>query len=574
LASCFEQLYKIENVKRIDEIPNIRKGYYVEQWEIITEIDIDDKVREIELYFGFQKSFPYTFPDVFFPSKAFGYLPHIESYGGKLCLMADGTSYPVDNPYGIIRHCLRQAKLLIECGAKGENISDFNAEINSYWERVYDGEPEVSGHWLISGDFPAETCILKVLLYEQTVSGINKAKAITRALLLPLNEEESNIERYLKCHNAVNETEALFVKSFCVPDKAPYCLTLQGLLKNISSANDQKLVKRYINAHHGGCIVFQLSEASMGGVYIDRVNTKKKGFRDDKLTPCDMLLRFDRRSQLFERQYGKLYSSHRIAMRTAGMEMPEKRFMIAGLGSVGSNLTYFLSGWNTANFTLVDMESLQPENIGRHLLGFHYIYQNKAVAVADYLRSIRPERVVKTYDETFQSIVIDNNESLNEHTALFLCTGDAMTEKFVVASLFEGYIKIPTFILWLEPFGVAGHLVYLNPKQMPESFTLYIDDKSMLYKYNLLAPTEYIEHAERFTKKDAGCSGQYSLYSGNDVTLLLSAFYPYINQLIQQPQQSKCYRWVGNVNIAIEKSLELAVDPTSAKLGEVQELQL
>ena len=574
LTSCFEQLNRIENVRRVDEILNIRTDYYAEQWSVITEVDINDKTKEIELYFGFKKSFPYTLPDVYFPSKAFGYLPHIESVGGKLCLMSDGTNYPIDYPYEIIRHCLKRARKLIEKGIKGENISDFDAEINSYWVREYDGEPNTFDHWLMCGDFPVITCILKVLLYDQRLLGTKKSKTRTRALLLPQNDEETTIERYLKFHNKVEESEALFITSVCVPHKAPYCLTLQELLKWTSSAEDQKIIKRYINAHHGGIIVFQLSETTIGGICIDSVNTKKKGFRSDKLTPCDLLLLFEKKNQQQERQYGKLYSSHRIAMRTAGMEMLKQSFMIVGLGSVGSNLAHFLSGWNTANFTFIDVESLQAENIGRHLLGFHYIYQNKAEAVADYLHSIRPERVVKTYNETFQRIITDNYESLNGHTALFLCTGDTMTDKFVVDALCDGFIKLPTFILWLEPFGLAGHLVYINPEHMPESFTLYNDEKNMLYKYNLIAPTEYMLHAERFTKRDAGCNGEYSLYSGNDVTLLLSALYPYINQLIQQPQQSKCYRWIGNINIATEKSLELTAETTSVKSGEVQELPL
>jgi len=574
LNSCFEHLYKIENVKYADEIPNIRKDYYAEQWKVITDIDVNGQVKEIELYFGFRKSFPYTLPDVYFPSKTFGYLPHIESVGGKLCLMPDGASYPIDNPYEIIRYCLKQSKELIGQGIKNENVSDFSAEINSYWRRKYDGEPKTSDYWLIYENFPVETCVLRALRYNQNILGAKKPKTITRALLLPKDDEESNIERYLKYHHKAMETEVLFVKSVTVPDKAPYSLTLQKLLECASSTEDHKAIKSFINTGHGGIIVFQLSETSMGGIYIDKVNTKKKGFRNNKLTACDLLLRFEKKNQLLERQYGSLYSSRRIAMRTAGIEMPKQSFIITGLGSIGSNLTYFLSGWNNANFTLIDEETLQPENIGRHLLGFHYIYQSKVDAIADYLYSVRPERDVKTYNDTFQSVVTNDNESVNTHTALFLCTGDVMTEKFVVDALCEERIKLPTFILWLEPFGIAGHLVYINPEQMPENFNLYNNEERMLYKYNLLEPTEYLAYADRFIKRDAGCNGEYSLYSGNDVTLLLSALYPYINQLIQQPQQSKCYRWVGNIDIAIEKNIKLTVDPALINLGEVQELNL
>ncbi|WP_291528627.1 E2/UBC family protein [Bacteroides sp. UBA939] len=558
----------------MNEIPDIRTDYYAEQWEVTTEVEISGKVKEIELYFGFQESFPYTLPDVYFPSKQFGYLPHIESQGGKLCLIADGASYQINNPYKLIRYCLKESKILIEQGANGINVDDFNTEINSYWKRRYDDEPKVSEHWLIYESFPIETCTLRALLYKQELLCEERSKTIIRGLLLSQNEKKTSIERYLKRHHKVEEMDVLFVKSAHVPHKAPYCLSLQNLLDNTSSAEDCKAIKRYINTFRGGIIVFQLSETSMGGIYIDKVNTVRKGFRVDKLTACDILLRFEKKNQALEREYGDLYSSYRIAMRTAGEEMPKQSFMIAGLGSIGSNLTYFLSGWNNTSFTLIDEDSLRAENIGRHLLGFQYLYQNKANAVADYLFSIRPERDVRIYDYDFRRVFKDNNGTLNAHTALFLCTGDAMTEKFVVDALRDGHITLPTFILWLEPFGIAGHLIYINPMQMPKNFTLYKDENSMLYKYNLLAPTEYIEHPDRFTKKDAGCNGEYSLYSGNDVVLFLSAFYSHINQLIQQPKQSKCYRWVGNINLAIEKSLELTVETSSVIPGNVQELPL
>lgn len=118
LLPCFDKLYKIEDVKRVDDIPAIRTDYYAEQWEIVTEVEINGKSETIELYFGFCNSFPYTLPDVYFPSKQFGYLPHIDSLSGKLCLIDDGSSYAIDNPYELIRYCLKRSKILIKEGCR------------------------------------------------------------------------------------------------------------------------------------------------------------------------------------------------------------------------------------------------------------------------------------------------------------------------------------------------------------------------------------------------------------------------------------------------------------------------
>lgn len=572
LSSCFDKLYKIENVIRVDEIPGIITDYYKECWKITTELEVCNRVEQIELYFGFQDAFPYVLPEVYFPDKRFGYIPHIESLVGKICLMTDGVSYLIDNPYGIIHYCLKQSKILIEQGLNGKNIADYDAEINSYWVQTYGGEPAVSYHWLIHGDFPDKTCVFKALIYKQNILGANNNESIIKGLLLPQDNEQTDIECYLKKHYRVDETNALYVKSITVPHKAPYSLSLQGLLDCTLSADDRKAIKQYVNTNRGGIIVFQLSEFSIGGICISKVNTTKKGFRHNSLTASDILLRFEKKNQLQKRLYGNLYSFHRIAMRTAGIEMSEQSFVIAGLGSVGSNLTYFLNSWNNVSFTLIDDESFRVENIGRHLLGYQYIDQSKVNAVADYLRSIRPERSVSTWCQTIQRVLEFNNERINVGTALFLCTGDAMTEKYVVDAIRDRRITLPTFILWLEPFGIAGHLVYINPERMPENFTLYSDENNMLYKYNLLAPIEYMSHADRFIKKDAGCNGEYTLYSGNDVTLMLSALFPYINQLIQQPEQSKCYRWVGNINIAQEKGLTLTIGTSLPIGGSIEEL--
>lgn len=574
LSPCFDNLRKVENVIRTDGIPGIRRNYYAEIWKIITEIDVNEGIKEIELYFGFTESFPYTLPDVYFPDSQVGYLPHIESCGKKLCLLPDGTSYPVCNSYELIRDCLKRSKIVIRQGINEENTNDFLSEINSYWIRKYDGEPETLDTWLIYGNIPTETCELRALYYNQNIQNDGKNATITKGLLLSPNDKETNIELYLKFHNKVDEMAVLFVKSVSVPHKPPYSLTVQDFLNLTTSEDDCKTIERYINTHKGGLIFFPISKNSVGGIYINKIDTTKRGFRNGSLKATDILLKYDKKHQCQQRQYGNLYSESRIAERTAGIEMPKKTFVVAGLGSIGSQLTYFLSGWNNTDFILIDNDNLHSENIGRHLLGFQYINQNKADAVTDYLHSIRPERRIVSHNSTFQDFIKYKSEVLNGGSALFLCTGDIMTERFVIDSIRKGYIKLPLFILWLEPFGIAGHLVYINPMQMPDDFTLYENEANMLYKYNLLAPDEYLNHSDRFTKKDAGCSGEYTLYSGNDVILLLSTLYPHINKLIQQTGKSTCYRWIGNINIAKEKNITLTADISSLTYGKIEELTL
>ena len=115
--------------------------------------------------------------------------------------------------------------------------------------------------------------------------------------------------------------------------------------------------------------------------------------------------------------------------RTVGEIMKDMRFLIAGLGSVGSNLCYYLNGYNNAAFILTDRDWLTVDNIGRHLLGFEYINQYKSYAIAHYLQQYRPDREIKNLQMNLQQL---KKETINEASAMFICTGDVMSEKWLI----------------------------------------------------------------------------------------------------------------------------------------------
>ena len=122
------------------------------------------------------------------------------------------------------------------------------------------------------------------------------------------------------------------------------------------------------------------------------------------------------------------------------------------------------------------------------------------------------------------------------------------------------------FIIWVEPYCVAGHMIYLNPAMLPDNLELFSPNGIKLYKYNLIDDEEY-EDYEKFIKRDAGCNSDYTNYSGNDVVLFLSSIYQEINKLLMFPDKSKFYRWVGNLKVAEEKGIKLKCLP---QIGELQ----
>ena len=570
LDSCFFAANSIEKVERIDAIPEIEKNF-IECWKISTEIFVDDILTPIVLYAGFKSEFPYSLPSFYFQSTQFGYLPHIESQGGKLCLFEDGVSFKIDNPEDLVIYCINKAKKLVREGAEKKNFEDFNAEITSYWTRTYNRELVVDECYIIYDKIPSSTTVLNTIKYAVPIAGLKKKDEIYITLLYGSDDEP--FDSFISRNYLVSRGKALFVCGFQIPSEAPYDMFFYEFLNRISPVEDRKQVINFINHNRGGNIFFQLTSIKIGGVFIPPVSLNKKGFRKGILKTSDIYLKFEKKNSKLLRLYGSLYSKNRIADRTLGTLMPKHRFAVAGIGSIGSNLVHFLNGHNNVSFTLIDGESLSIDNIGRHLLGFQFVNQFKAYAVAEHLHSIRPEQDLTAKIETIQDFINTEIDNLNKHTALFACTGDTMTDEFIINAINQEVIKIPVFFLWLEPYGSAGHLIYLNGTKGEPLITI-VNPDTMLYKYNLIEDSEYKKQGNQFSKNDAGCNGSYTLYSGNDVIEMLCAFYPIICKLLKSSETSKCYRWIGNVEEIEKRGIKCKEEIENLPKGTIQQLSI
>jgi molybdopterin-synthase adenylyltransferase len=72
--------------------------------------------------------------------------------------------------------------------------------------------------------------------------------------------------------------------------------------------------------------------------------------------------------------------------------------LIAGCGSGGANVALQLAMSGIRNFTLLDKDTLEPENVIRHICGRRYIGQKKVSAVADALLDRNPNINIKQID--------------------------------------------------------------------------------------------------------------------------------------------------------------------------------
>ena len=569
LKTCLDELSLEYEIEEIDYIPQAgkKKKTHLPVWRLLIQAEINGLSTNVDLYLVFPNGFPYEMPYAIVPDNRFKILPHISTKDRKVCLYEDGITCDAKNIRVMIRDAIKRTRLWLEKYASCDNTAEYAREIISYWNEQYDGETDVDGTSVFFGDIPASVSELKGLVY--TIRNPKNNKDCVQQVFYSLDDDSNEI-KFLSENYDVHKIAVLYLPSIVIPVTPPFSLTGKQLVDTIRNQDDKKVFRRFINKYGSGYVLFPIGlNHVLGGVFIGKQALRRRGFSHPVET-YEVLTEFEGKVKKISRLSVYKYNGERIAERTAGQMMEENKIVIAGVGSVGSNLCYYLNGYNNARFTLIDTDSLNIENIGRHLLGYSCLNQSKAYAVAHYLKQYRPDREVTAITESVLEVSLD---IFNEGSVIFLCTGDIMTEKWLLDKMISKEIITPAFIFWLEPYAVSGIMIYVNPAdEVSLAHLAQMADDSFL-DLCLIDREEYAS-GQKLIHRDAGCNGMYALYSANDVTFFLSAMFPLIDELLTIPSESKCYQWSGNIEIAEQKGIRLSVSSEGMKKNDVTRLQL
>ena len=568
LVLCFAELSKEYDIEEVDEVPhvNLVKRARTPIWRILVPASIKGKAEDVEMYIAFPYAFPYVMPWVFVPDDAYKYYPHISFKSRKLCLYEDGIVYDEEDISDIIRINIRKARQWVEKYSDCDCTDEYVGEIVNYWSAQYDGEEQVDDSPVIFGEMPEQSCSIQGFAYPVKRQAND---SVEPQLVFYTTKGIRGID-YIKENHKTIEIEALFLASVTISMNPPCSMTVLDFAGYIKEPTDRKLFRELVNKNKKCYVLFSIgSNHILGGVFIDKVRLKRPGF-SRQMNPFEVHGMFENKNKKLERFMVYQYDGNRIAERTAGEMMKEKRFTVAGIGSIGSNLCYYLNGYNNAQFALVDNDCLTTDNVGRHLLGYEYLNQSKVMAVKKYLQSYRPDREVNAIVSAIEQIP---SEKINEGDALFICIGDEMIERWLLEKVACHDIKVPMFIFWLEPYAISGVMLYVNPDDETSIQQLTTRAKNSFFDYCLIDREEYV-NGDKLTQKDAGCNGMYAIYSANDVTMFLSAMFPHIDSLLSEIEESKCYQWIGNLEIANQRGIQLSARAECLKKNDVVELTL
>ena len=106
--------------------------------------------------------------------------------------------------------------------------------------------------------------------------------------------------------------------------------------------------------------------------------------------------------------------------------MKNARVLIAGCGSGGSQVALQLAMAGISNFTLIDNDILEVENVIRHACGLRYIGQAKVDALADVLRDRNPTINFELLNEDLM-MCANLEELVKKSTVVVLATDNEPT---------------------------------------------------------------------------------------------------------------------------------------------------
>lgn len=136
------------------------------------------------------------------------------------------------------------------------------------------------------------------------------------------------------------------------------------------------------------------------------------------------------------------------------------RVLIAGCGSGGGTVALQLAMSGIKNFTLIDHDTLEPENVIRHVCGRRYIGQKKVDAVADVLLDRNPNVSIAKIDADIMTY--PHLESEVEKASVVVLATDNEPTRYTVNELCVRH-GTPFVVGRVYTRGIGGEVFVYRP---------------------------------------------------------------------------------------------------------------
>ncbi|GGC90863.1 hypothetical protein GCM10011508_17550 [Flavobacterium lutivivi] len=551
---------KIENCKNLEseELKTLDYKFYKDSivWKIQTELTFNNKNIDVIFYLSFPNDFPFVTPKIFISKESYHdlkYIPHINE-DLSICIFDEGLNLilPKNDYTGLIELMVSKAKKIIR---DAENIeyrkNEFKREFKAYWELNYSKNDRIQnlGFQSIDDD---NTAVVKGIKFT------NKYLSNYEYFISNNDTDLKKIKEYSKdCNCIFKDVGVLFIENkFKEP---PFELTFTDTLAILKKDNNNYIKFKELcrnNDFDSVLVVFindnNSSKEYYGWTYHNaEIVPRKKGGDRNVSSKVDHLSNKINEKKYATRLTFDSISLNRLQLRTTGYTETQKSISISGLGSVGSNLIFFLKNLPINKFNLIDMEVLSSENIKRHFSGFSLLKINKADALKIELKNTNPLIEVGTRIQSVTTIIETETDFINDCDFHIVAIGKTMIEEFILNNLQQGKLTKPTFIFWVEPFLASGQMLFVMPEDAQRALELI---KNENYYYGVLSNSE--NQQDKTYLIEGSCQTGYFPYSSAYLIQFLSTIFPYLkNHIVNNDNTSKVYSWIGDKDLLNKKGL-------------------
>lgn len=322
-------------------------------------------------------------------------IPHLLSGDLSLCYFEQGAViFDRYDPGGTVLQCLEQADKVLRDGMRRRLDADFADEFQAYWGSIpvlVDLPEEFAGDATVTIREPDERGEANIVLTNGT-SWLVKGPVPNKRKRVLTSGLPCRVVKTAK-HLSINPD------GHWPPDTLAELNVWLGWI-------DPDLVGTVENAlqNSGGSVQY-LGIAAANGMFLARIELPK-AFRTPEFTKnrrwaLPRLLARIAPKVTVDRSYGYRADTRYVFGRNmSGIKnLKGKRILLVGCGTIGGFLAHQLAqagaGTEAGILMLADLDNLNTENLGRHLLGAPYLGKNKAQGCAAFLVDQLPMLSVK-----------------------------------------------------------------------------------------------------------------------------------------------------------------------------------
>lgn len=409
--------------------------------------------------------FPWSLPLIALPEPPGGVTyPHIEG-DGRLCLTKVGTAFEVPAEIAHVEQLIPDANDLIQAGRTESNEADFFAEAQSYWTLV---QPAHGQYWLTEPSPSAHA------VWVGARDGTNVVLANTKESL------DGWAHYAARRLGAIDVALMVRLNTPLHPHNYPLTMAQLSALATHVGANAEleRAVTRW-KAHDPLPVVISFDfggrAIALGGEFLAPSQVKIPGTRQRGIPGFRQGSSLRGRARIVALSMVPQRFAHANVVpiyreflneRTAGPAshaLSSMRVVVAGCGAVGGQLAVQLAQAGVGHLILLDSETLDWRNVGRHVLDGSTVGHNKALAVAAAIKRRFPDIDVTGVGERWQTYQRREDEPLTKADLVVSATGDAASNLHLDQLVKSGDVP-PAVFCFLEAFGVAAHAVFCLPE--------------------------------------------------------------------------------------------------------------